>query len=98
MMVYAYVNHGRWIVDCPDCNTAWLVTPSHRSTLIDFFGGKHEVCFCGANILIQFPLSKRAIDAILSIRPMRSRNWVPGETLAALRAENVAHTALLTED
>jgi hypothetical protein len=86
--VPAYVNHGRWVADCPDCNGAELVTPNEPMMC--------DACFNegngGAYRAVVFPRSQREIEAQLAIRPEpEHRNWAPGETVAQLRAENAEH-------
>ena len=85
--VYAYVNHGRWVADCPQpgCTGAMMVTeqqPMHCGNR-DCGGGPWTVAF---------PAERQQIEVLLLLRPVdRNRNWRPGESLAALRAENAEH-------
>lgn len=88
---FAYVNHGRWVVDCRGCNTSWIVRPETPSLLIDAKGGVHTECSCGAVVVAQFPGEKSAIDDLLLSRPDVNRNWRPGESIFDLRIENAAH-------
>lgn len=83
--VAARAEHGRWIVDCPaqDCSGAEYANPE------GFF-----CCSCrnlavkGALYVVVWPRERAAIEAVLAVRPRVNRNWFPGETLAALKAEN----------
>lgn len=85
----ARINHGRLIVDCPDCGAAWFVWRE----------GPHQV-YCasclngGVNGLwrpVRLPEQLEQIEALLARRPLpQQRNWHPGETLAQLEAENIA--------
>ena len=80
----AYVNHGRWVVDCPTpyCNEAHLAQPRQRVTC----GG------CTRTYTPRFPTDAALIDAVLSRRiVVETRNWVPGETVEQLESENEAH-------
>lgn len=83
------VNHGRWIIDCPFCPSAdrWQ-------------GGDRFICsLCGnaaaggRYVDVQPPPARlrTAIAGALAHRPVEFRNWHPGETVADLVAENVAH-------
>ncbi len=77
--VAAYVNHSRWVADCP-CGGAELVS-RHR----DFLCGS-----CGGQGTVQWPRPRKQIEAALLERPVEgTRNWWPGETVAMLRAENL---------
>lgn len=83
--VEAYVNHGRWIVECPDCASALLACHTDARFL----------CYECGNIAngghwrpVAFPRKADVIDQLLMARPEKNRNWRPGETLKQLRAEN----------
>lgn len=91
-MVSAYVNHGRWLVDCPGCNTGWCVRPETPSLLLDARGRGFTECKCGRGVVVQFPNEMPAIDEVLGLREQPvHRNWRPGETVIDLRIENAAH-------
>ena len=74
----AYINHGRWVVDCL-CAGAGLTSRS--------FG--LSCCFdCGrVYTAITFPKHGKAIEDLLLARPPDARNW-RDESLAVLRDEN----------
>jgi hypothetical protein len=81
----ARINEGRWIFDCT-CGSGVLTHPAWQI-------GR---CFaCGATYTaVQFPEhdERRKIELLLVQRPnLANRNWTPGETTAALLAENEAH-------
>ncbi len=78
----AYLNHGRWVVDCPDPDCAGA------SIAGDLF-----VCEnCKRVAPVEWPEYKTLIDATTSLRPVpETRNWQPGETIDDLRRENAAH-------
>jgi hypothetical protein len=83
--VVAYVNHGRWVADCPICNGAELVTPGDPYIC--------QNCLNGARQYrpVSFPPDIEEIEAALVARPLPlNRNWTT-ETAAMLRAENVSH-------
>lgn len=79
----AYFNWGRWVVDCPTCNSAEQMQP------------KAAVFYCrecGHTGPVEWPENPAEIEEVLAKRPKRdNRNWRPGETLEALRLENVLH-------
>lgn len=79
-----YVNHGRWVADCPTvgCYEAHQVAPGERFTCSE----------CGYTAMPAFPPEMRLIEAALSRRLLpATRNWYPGETVADLETENRAH-------
>lgn len=82
-MIKAYVNHNRWIAECPHCKWAIQVVNETEMTCGN----------CHATDSIQYPNDRDAIDEVLSLRPNEeNRNWYPYETLADLRIENAAHS------
>ncbi len=76
--VQAYVNHGRWVADCP-CNGAELVAPK-QEMLCGSCGMKHTV---------EFPKQRTKIEETLNVRPPHNQNWSVGETVDSLVAENI---------
>lgn len=77
-----YLNVARWLIDCPHCNNSCMVL------------GRDAACFgCGAVFHgLERPEHEAAIVAIVSLRQrLNHRNWHPGETLAELRQQNLAH-------
>ena len=76
--VEAYINHGRWVVDC-ECNGAGFTSPAF----------KFSCCFdCGRRYMnIVFPKNPQKIEKeLLKRREARNRNWT-GESLQTLAAE-----------
>ena len=89
---YHLDNFGRWLIDCPDCNTGWVCRIETPSILVDGRGRAHTECTCGAVLVVQFPNEKAEIEALLDLRPApANRNWRPTETIFDLRIENAAH-------
>lgn len=78
----AYINHGRWVVDC-DCNGAGFASREW----------KISCCFdCGAVYTsVTFPRNASKIEKTLLKRNPENRNWNHGETLKILIQENVDH-------
>jgi len=76
---YAYINHGRWVVDC-DCNGAGFASRVWKTTC----------CFdCGAVYTdIKFPRNAEQIEKVLLKRQPVNRNWKRGETIKGLLSEN----------
>jgi len=91
----ALVVGGRWVVRCPTCN---LHEPGHTSS-----GGRVELFRCRRcsnsaagkrPFEVLWPSREQAqrIWSILACRPdPQTRNWVPGESLHMLCAENIQH-------
>ena len=87
----AYINEGRWIVDCVAmtmqdvrCRNGCATAPAWGVAC----------CFsCGAIYRdLTFPAGADAIVRTLARRPeLATQNWRPEETLADLEAENMAH-------
>lgn len=84
-VAYAEANWSRWIVKCPSpyCRSALQLPRNYPE-----FG-----CWdCGTRAPVVWPTKLREIEKILSMRPDPiTRNWVPGESLFDLIAENLAH-------
>lgn len=85
--VPAYISWGRWIAECPDCRSAQPTGYDDHRFLCAECGnmglGWHEV---------RWPTNMEAIEAVLLYRPYpATRNWLPGESLASLQAENAKH-------
>lgn len=81
--VEVQVNHGRWIVHCPDPDCAGAVLASDTD--------RRFVCpYCAFGVFaVVWPKDRADIEAVLGDRPVKdTRNWEPGDTVAALEAEN----------
>lgn len=78
--VVAYVNHGRWVADCP-CAGAEVVSPG-----VDMRCGS-----CGMTSPVKFPkkADQDRINGLLEKRPPMNQNW-RGENVADLLGENIA--------
>lgn len=79
----AFINWGRWVAGCTQCANAEELTEAQETLLC----GR-----CGTESVIRWPDSVDAIHAVLAHRVApENRNWIPGETVADLADENVAH-------
>jgi len=81
----ARAEHSRWIVDCPNCNSAE-------------FAFEDNLFFCslcknsdiqGKVRKVVMPIERKQIEALLSTRPIKNRHWYPEETVADLENENI---------
>lgn len=80
--VDAVANWGRWVAHCPICPSALAVQ----------HGGLVTCRECGTDYEVAFPAFAVAVERLLLMRPdVTTRNWLPGETLHDLLAENVEH-------
>jgi len=93
--VAARINHGRWLVDCPGCNSALVVDLSQPVFMCVECGNATND---GKWFQVTLPRNRRALEAELLQRPFGrnpadapTRNWEPGETVADLRRENAEH-------
>lgn len=86
----AYVNHGRWCVDCPHgCGSAQYASRTDRRFFCVDCSNRGD----GRWVPVVWPsdLEISTIEAVLSARPdPRSQNWRPGELIQDLIAENKA--------
>lgn len=86
----AYVNHGRWVADCPTpfCTGAAVLMPG-----APYLCGNCLNAECGYRYrLVEWPIQRREIEDILSARLLpENANWRPGETIERLALENEVH-------
>lgn len=92
--VEAYVNEGRWVVDCPTCAGAQLACLSDPRFMCNECGNA-EVGGRFRPVVLPVARTREALARILEPRPTANQHWRPGETLADLRRENRAHAAEL---
>lgn len=99
MKLKAHINHGRWIADCPQCGGSEIVYVGRpfvcQSMLAGGFHGEHAACGFTADVEFPGPDEKQAIEAVLIQRPIKHRNWEPGETVLMLIKENEDNQATL---
>lgn len=92
--IQAYINHGRWIAECPDCNGAQIVSEEERRFWC-LGCGNASVNFAWRHV--RMPKNRAAIEAVLVMRPAAqsdkaiNRNWSATETLKELEQENADH-------
>lgn len=96
LSVPAYANHGRWVVECPDCRGAQLAC---RTDL------RFMCCECANAAVgglwrpVTWPVDVAAIEAELEKRPdPETQNWLPGEALQQLVAEREAGGPVLVDE
>jgi hypothetical protein len=81
----ARAEHARWIVDCPNCNSAEFA-----------FEDNLFLCSLCGNSDIQgkvrqvvMPTDRAEIESLLSDRPIKNRHWIQPETVEDLQTENI---------
>jgi len=90
----AYVNHGRWVADCPDteCHGAEDTTPNRVSGIIALNRDRMVCTNCGRMWPAEWPPDAGAIVQVLMQRPkVNTRHWWPWETVQELVLENYEH-------
>lgn len=91
--VAARVDHGRWIVQCPDCQGAAMVWPDQPLYLCR---GCWNAMVGGRWRRVSLPTNRDEIEAALAIRPLeKTRHWRPGESVMDLWRENSDHGLLV---
>lgn len=83
------VNHGRWVVDCPDCAGAQLACKTDHRFMCNECG---NVVVGGLWRTVDWPddAAGLQIEAALKVRPIANQNWIPSESVEDLLAENLA--------
>jgi len=87
----ARVYRNLWIVECPDCKSAEMVDTDHP---LFFCSNCLNGALDGRWRRVEFPAAKQRaqIEGVLALRPNPdTRNWAPGESVAALKRENREH-------
>ena len=87
--VAAYVNHGRWVVECPDCHGAQLACKTDHRFLCDECG---NVAVGNRWRPVEWPGNAAQIDRMLTNRPIAHQNWSPGEAVELLAIDNLENT------
>ena len=100
--VKAYLNHGRWIADCPldhegqKCTGAECVTEDDKVFLC-LSCGNTEINGDFIKVVFPPPGQRHKFEMSLALRPEALRNWVPGETPARIAKENRKHGVAVPE-
>lgn len=103
----AYLNHGRWVAHCPrpGCSNAEQFgnvgmrdgSPGGlRGDSFECRGGVYGGC--GYRCGVIWPAEIAAIERLVRDRPVVNRNWLPGEDLHDLIAENMSHGYVPNDD
>lgn len=87
--IHAYVNHGRWIAECPDCRNAQLACRTDKRFLCNECG---NIAVGGLWRPVEWPANVQAVENLLENRPLVNQNWAPGEDMEILAIENLEQT------
>lgn len=86
--VQAFITNGDWAAKCPDCPEVIVVDNEHPFWCPACQNAKND----GAARPLVFPENREQIEAILLKRiSPTNRNWLAGETIEDLQAENDSH-------
>ena len=83
----ADINHSRWLVNCPHCNSTELLFSDKRFFCTEC---KNEA-IDGKLYKVIMPKNKLQIETLLLPRPIPNRNWKYPETIEGLARENELH-------
>jgi len=86
LAVEVHLSDGRWCVMCPDCNGAQIACPDDRRFMCNECA---NVVADGLWRPVVWPANRAAIEKLVAMRPQKAQNWLPGETVAFLRTENI---------
>lgn len=85
---FAYINHGRWVVDCPECRNAQLACRTDPRFMCNECGNVG----CGRLWRqVVWPTNIQKVEGLLTNRPLANQNWTPDEKTVRLAIDNLAH-------
>lgn len=94
----AMVIRNCWVARCPFASCGGNAYEGIWRPLADGTPDFFFCCSCGntesngARLAIRFASKPESVESILHERPVaHTRNWLPGETIAQLREENLTH-------
>jgi hypothetical protein len=88
-VVFAEINHGRWLVLCPaECGQA-VIASMDNPYFICANCGSFENNSHWYHVI--FPIERDVINDLLCKRHLQNRNWKPTETVEMIMEENRNH-------
>lgn len=93
----AFMYRGQWVAQCPtdgcgNVEKRGVCDDGTTGGLEAFrFHCRIEYGGCGQTRPVEWPADITELATLLLARPLLNRNWVPGEGLADIAIENVAH-------
>jgi hypothetical protein len=88
--IEVFANEGRWIAQCPDraCRSAQLACKTDPRFMCHECANRENA---GKWLPLKWPRNVGKIEALLAKRVVVNQNWLPGETLKDLLADNLEH-------
>ena len=83
----ARVEYSRWIVDCPNCNSAEYAFEDGLFFCSQCLNSNVQ----GKAYRVKIPKERKQIENILSKRAIKNRHWYPKENVKELETENLKH-------
>ena len=83
--VFAIVNKGRWLIECPHCSSARM---AHRDRMF-WCPGCGNADVGGQSIVVEWPADWQTIEQLLAVRPVGNRNWLLRESVHDLARQNI---------
>ena len=81
----ARIEHARFIVDCPNCNSAEYAFEDNLFFCSQCLNSDIE----GKSRKVKMPKDRKQIEGILGKRLIKNRHWFPAETIEDLENENL---------
>ena len=81
----ARIEHARFIVDCPNCNSAEFAFEDNLFLCSQCLNSNIQ----GKVRKVKMPKDRKQIETILGKRPIKNRHWFPNETIEDLEKENL---------
>lgn len=91
--VIAYINHGRWVADCPNCKNTEFVWEDNLFFCTQCRNNWQK----GATLRVIIPLFRSRIEYLLSYRPIQNRNWLLTESVTDIEKENLKYLGWIEE-
>lgn len=94
LVAEAYVSWGLWVARCPypDCPMAERYGLRDDGIPGGLRADSFHCSYCGTVCAVKWPKHAAEIERLLAMRPIpATRNWLPGEGLDDLLAENIEH-------
>jgi hypothetical protein len=83
----ARIEHSRWIVDCPNCNSAEYAFEDGLFFCSQCLNSNVQ----GKVYRVKIPKERKQIEDVLSKRAIKNRHWYPKENVKELETENLKH-------
>jgi hypothetical protein len=85
--VEARIEYARYIVDCPNCNSAEFAFEDN----LFFCSQCNNSDIQGKVRQVKMPKDRKQIEEILGKRAIKNRHWFPTESVKDLEKENISH-------